>query len=67
MSTKRADGFLGIALDGSGLGLSIVSSLVAAAGGSITVAETSAAGTTIEVKLPIAEEKEGVQNQQEAA
>lgn len=67
VSTKRADGFLGIALDGSGLGLSIVSSLVAAAGGSITVAETSAAGTTIEVKLPIAEEKEGVQNQQEAA
>lgn len=71
VSTKRADAFLGIALDGSGLGLSIVSSLIAAAGGSISVAETGAAGTTIEVKLPIAEEREiepkGDETEREAA
>ncbi len=56
VSTKRADSLLGIALDGSGLGLSIVSSLVAAAGGTISVAETNASGTTIEVRLPVSHE-----------
>ena len=55
VSTKRADGHLGIALDGSGLGLSIVSSLVAAAGGTVAIIDTSSAGTSIEVRLPIAD------------
>jgi signal transduction histidine kinase len=51
-STKNLDSFLGISLDGSGLGLSSVYNLVHNAGGSIQVVESSSAGTIFEFSIP---------------
>jgi two-component system OmpR family sensor kinase len=39
---------------GAGLGLSIVSAVVGAHGGNVTVKETSGGGATFEVELPLA-------------
>ncbi|HET6311878.1 MAG TPA: HAMP domain-containing sensor histidine kinase, partial [Candidatus Nitrosotalea sp.] len=39
---------------GAGLGLSIVSAVVTAHGGHVTVTETSGGGATFEVELPLA-------------
>jgi two-component system OmpR family sensor kinase len=38
---------------GAGLGLSIVSAVVSAHGGHVTVSETSGGGATFEVELPL--------------
>ena len=53
-STKNLDSMLGIALDGSGLGLTSVYNLVSGAGGEIAVGKTSPNGTMISFSVPIA-------------
>ena len=52
-STKNLDTNVGIALDGSGLGLCAAYNLASAAGGSIELVETGPQGTTLIVRIPI--------------
>ncbi len=54
-STKDPGVESGLSLSGSGFGLSTAYFLTTQAGGSIRVLETSSAGTTIELKLPVAQ------------
>ena len=54
-STKNTDQFMGIACDGSGLGLATAHNLVSHAGGKIRVLRTGETGTAIEVSIPAAQ------------
>lgn len=51
-STKNTDRLMGIALDGSGLGLSRVYNIVSASGGTVRFVDSSSAGTTVVVTIP---------------
>jgi signal transduction histidine kinase len=53
-STKNLDERMGIALDGSGLGLSTIYNLTEQAKGKISLLETNSGGTTFELILPTA-------------